>query len=70
MCIRDRVIEDCLENIPSSISKESQTEFVQAMPDECKMADPILGYRNYYFQEKRHLASWKNRPTPPWWPDV
>ena len=66
----EEVIEDCLENIPSSISKEDQTTFVQAMPDECKMADPILGYRNYYVREKNHLASWKNRPTPPWWPDV
>lgn len=49
------------------------TDFYLAMPEHCKLKDPVLSYRNYYNIEKRHLmfgeyflAGWKNRPVPYW----
>lgn len=37
-----------------------------AMPDEYKVADSILSYRNYYLGAKRSFANWKKRETPAW----
>ena len=42
-----------------------------AMPDEVKVAgDSIKSYRNYYINNKQHLASWRgkvnSRPIPEW----
>lgn len=42
------------------------TPFALAMPDQYKDNDAVKAYRNYYLGEKRHLFSWKNRPTPDW----
>lgn len=28
--------------------------------------DPVLNYRNYYREGKRHLLTWKKRSPPPW----
>jgi hypothetical protein len=43
------------------------TEPTPAMPDDVKVAgDSIKSYRNYYRQNKTHLADWKNRPVPQW----
>ena len=43
------------------------TNFALAMPDECKMEDPIEAYRKYYQSpDKRRLASWKKREKPDW----
>jgi len=63
----EAVIEDCLEKIPKRIANKGRTPFVQAMPDYCKMDDPVLAYRNYYVTEKSHLASWRSRDIPDWW---
>jgi len=43
------------------------TNFVQAMPDDCKMKNPVKAYRRYYKNYKQHLASWKNRRKPKWY---
>jgi len=43
------------------------TPFAQAMPDEYKSNDAVESYRNYYINEKRNIASWKNRNSPYWW---
>ena len=61
------IIEECLLKVPKKIANKGRTEFVQAMPDHCKMDNPVLAYRNYYLQEKSHLAKWKNRGVPHWW---
>lgn len=42
------------------------TPFAQAMPDSYKNKDAVVAYRNYYINEKKHLASWKNREVPEW----
>ena len=59
------VIRWCSANIPN-IPKGKPTEMPQCMPDEYKMDDPVLGYRNYYNGAKAHIHSWKNRPVPAW----
>ena len=59
------VIDWCSANIPN-IPDLGFTDMPQCMPDEYKMDDPVLGYRNYYNQAKSHIHSWKNRPVPVW----
>jgi hypothetical protein len=44
------------------------TPFAQAMPDEYKGPCAIEAYRRYYVGGKTHLASWKGRPRPSWFP--
>ena len=40
----------------------------QAMPEDYKNPDdPIDAYRAYYYCDKKHLASWKDREVPEWW---
>ena len=61
-----------LKNIfPKNIQDKPFTEPTPAMPDECKVAgDSITSYRNYYFNSKGHLWSWKgkinSRERPRW----
>lgn len=43
------------------------TPFAQAMPDEYKSDDAVEAYRNYYMNEKDHLAGWKKRNKPEWY---
>ena len=45
------------------------TQFAQAMPDQYTTDEmlPVNAYRNYYINEKRHIAHWKNRSIPDWW---
>ena len=64
----EAVIEDCITNTPTSNVFEylELTPFPQAMDDEFKMSDPVIGYRNYYNIGKAHLHSWKKRPVPYW----
>ena len=49
------------------IPKIGRTEFALAMPDEYKTGDAVESYRTYYRNDKRHLATWKNRDKPEWW---
>jgi hypothetical protein len=46
------------------------TPFVECMPDYCKLNNPIASYRNYYMQEKKHIAKWTKRGVPKWWKTV
>jgi hypothetical protein len=58
---------NALHQIPLAIkSAVDCTLMPQAMPDECKMKDPVQGYRNYYNMKKAHFAKWKNRSIPDW----
>ena len=57
-----------LFNWPMNIPMGEFTEPTPAMPDEVKIAgDSIKSYRNYYINNKTHLASWKKRSTPGWY---
>jgi hypothetical protein len=42
------------------------TPFAQAMPEKYRDVNPVTAYRNFYMEEKRHLAQWKNQ-IPEWW---
>jgi len=53
-----------LSKAPSSIKKSRLTSFAQALPDDCRDANPITAYRSYYNKHKRHIASWRNREVP------
>lgn len=53
-------------NLPKYENK-GLTPFALAMPAYCKTSDPVESYRNYYMQEKRHLANWGNRGVPNWY---
>ena len=56
-------------NIPKNLADKDFTEPTPAMPDECKVSgDSITSYRNYYIMNKTHLANWKNRSKPDWYP--
>lgn len=41
--------------------------FALAMPEECKLDDPVKSYRLYYNAHKGHLAKWTRRRRPLWW---
>ena len=49
----------------------SFTEPTPAMPDEVKIpGDSIASYRNYYINNKSHLANWKKRSIPQWYSTI
>jgi hypothetical protein len=55
------------ERLPENIPIDVLTEFVQAMPTQYKMPNPILGYRYYYCYEKSRFATWKSIKRPDWY---
>jgi hypothetical protein len=66
-CERDGLVNR-LQTTPVKIPIGPFTEPTPAMPDEVKIAgDSIKSYRNYYINNKTHLASWKKRSTPGWY---
>jgi hypothetical protein len=60
------VINWCISNPPKIRINGEMTPFALAMPDECKVSDPVESYRIYYMTEKRKIAIWKNREIPNW----
>lgn len=42
------------------------TKFALAMPEVYQHDDAVQSYREYYLNDKRHLAMWRNG-TPDWW---
>lgn len=42
------------------------TPIALAMPDNCKMSDPVLSYREYYNLHKVDLFKWTKRSKPNW----
>lgn len=62
-----------LRILPKNIPKDKPfTEPTPAMPEDVKISgDSIASYRNYYINNKTHLASWKgkvnSRPIPEWY---
>jgi hypothetical protein len=65
--LTDQKLRKILAQAPKNISNKSFEEPWRAMPDEVKIGDDSLAsYRNYYINNKVHLASWKNRSVPEW----
>ena len=65
---RDGLMQLLKNEFPRNIPLGPFTQPTPAMPDEVKIAgDSIKSYRNYYINNKAHLASWKNRSTPGWY---
>ena len=65
---RDGLLNILQTNLPKNISIGPFTQPTPAMPDEVKIAgDSIKSYRNYYINNKTHLANWKKRTTPEWY---
>lgn len=55
-------------DLRSTFSEIARTPFVLAMPDDCKLDDPVVSYRLYYMKHKSGIATWKkNRPKPEWY---
>ena len=55
-------------NFPKNIPNKPFTEPTPAMPDEVKIiGDSLASYRNYYINNKAHLANWKKRSKPNWY---
>lgn len=61
---------DALAWVPNNIPFVSQTEFPQAMPDDCKTDNVVEAYRNYYTKYKKEFATWKSREIPAWFKEV
>jgi len=60
------VIEYCIDK-SDVIPSLGLTPFALAMPDEYKVADPVLSYREYYRKGKAHIADWGSREKPEWY---
>lgn len=71
-CERDGLVDYLINNVPFDISDKDFTQPTPAMPDAVKVpGDSIKSYRNYYINNKTHLASWKgkvnSREIPLWY---
>jgi hypothetical protein len=60
-----QVLNWCVDNKPN-IQDIGLTTPALAMPDQYKTSCPVESYRNYYINEKNHIAEWKNRDIPYW----
>ena len=61
------VILDCFFN-PPKLSNSGLSEFICAMPDDCKISkDPVINYREYYLKYKSKFAKWKYTKIPDWY---
>ena len=63
------LIEELSKNLPV-IDDKGFTPPAQAMPDVYKGKDAVEAYRQYYFFEKNHILTWKNREEPSWVSDI
>ena len=69
-CEREGLVAQ-LARLPDTITSAPFTQPTPAMPDEVKIAgDSVASYRNYYINNKTHLANWKNRKVPYWYANV
>jgi hypothetical protein len=68
---RDGLCFVLLKNVPTNIGNKGWSEPTPAMPDEVKIpGDSIASYRNYYINNKSHLANWKKRSIPQWYSTI
>ena len=65
---RDGLMQLLKNGFPKNLPIAPFTEPTPAMPDDVKIiGDSIKSYRNYYINNKAHLANWKKRTTPEWY---
>ena len=65
---RDGLMQLLKNEFPKNLPVAPFTEPTPAMPDDVKIiGDSIKSYRNYYINNKAHLANWKKRTTPEWY---
>lgn len=65
--LTDQKLRHVLSHVPKNAKKKPFEQPWCAMPDEVKIAgDSLASYRNYYINNKVHLASWKKRNVPEW----
>jgi len=58
---------DVINSLPMpDIPDLGLTQFVTAMPDDCKTLDPVLSYRTYYNYHKRKILIYTKRSKPVW----
>ena len=68
---RDGLCFVLLKTVPANIGNKGWSEPTPAMPDEVKIpGDSIASYRNYYINNKSHLANWKKRSIPQWYSTI
>lgn len=66
--LTDQKLRKILATPPKNIGSKKFEPPWRAMPDEVKIGDDSLAsYRNYYINNKTHLASWKKRNIPEWY---
>lgn len=70
--ISDHLSYDKLSGIlqfnPVNIPDIGLTKFKECMPDDCKLDNPVMSYRNYYIKHKSYFAKWSEiRGTPDWY---
>jgi hypothetical protein len=71
-CEQIGLVDKLFWNTPKNIPNANFTEPTPAMPDAVKIAgNSLASYRNYYINNKTHLASWQgkinSRPIPEWY---
>jgi hypothetical protein len=74
---RDGLMQALKNQFPTNIPDGPFTEPTPAMPEDVKVLrevhtdryelDSLASYRNYYIQNKTHLANWKKRGAPEWY---
>jgi hypothetical protein len=74
---RDGLMQALKNQFPINIPDSPFTEPTPAMPEDVKILrevytdryelDSLASYRNYYIQNKTHLANWKKRGAPEWY---
>lgn len=64
-----KIVEYAYYNPPPTLSAlGAMTPFALAMPDDCKIGNPIFSYRTYYTSPyKQHLVDWGKGSEPLWW---
>ena len=69
-CEREGLVAQ-LARLPDTITSAPFTQPTPAMPDEVKiLGDSVASYRNYYINNKTHLANWKKREVPSWYANL
>lgn len=59
---------DVILHLPDlTLPDNGLTPWAQAMPEGLQQLCAVSAYRDYYREEKSHLASWKYRDKPDWY---
>jgi hypothetical protein len=61
-----RVIREVAAAVLPLLPAAGRTPFAQAVPDDCRDADPVAAYRAYYRQHKLEGARYTNSSLPAW----